>query len=289
MNKPTNQVHYSYADDLGGLELLDAQFNDHTFSRHVHEGYCINIIESGAQRFYRSGANHVASQNSIVLVNADQVHDGHKAAENGWSYRAMYPTPDLLGDVSLELDGAKSDAPWFSQAVVCDAFMVNKLRELFTLLNQSSNLLERETFYLSTMLQLISRHAKQTKPLLKLASEPRVVKHMREFLDEHYVENISMQSLANSAELSPFYLARLFNKEVGLPPHAYQVQRRIQKAKQLLQSHQSNKLSDVATDCGFSDQSHLNRHFKRALGVTPGAYQRSCENMRKRFMSNFVQ
>ncbi len=276
MNKPTNQVRYSCANDLGGLELLDAKFHNHTFSRHVHEGYCINVIESGAQRFYRSGANHIAPQNSIVLVNADQVHDGHKAAENGWSYRAMYPTPELLSNVSLELQGAKSDAPWFPQAVVDDGFMANKLRELFALLSQSNNTLARETLYLSTMLQLISRHAKQTKRLLPLTHEPNVVRRMREYLDEHFAENVSMQTLADSAELSPFYLARLFNKTVGLPPHAYQVQRRVHKAKQLLRSESRYKLSDVAVECGFSDQSHLNRHFKRALGVTPGAYQRGC-------------
>ena len=276
MNKPMNQVRYSCANDLGGLELLDAQFHNHTFSRHVHEGYCINVIESGAQRFYRSGVNHIAPQNSIVLVNADQVHDGHKAAENGWSYRAMYPTPELLSNVSLELQGVKSDAPWFPQAVVADAFMANKLRELFVLLSQSNNKLARETLYLSTMLQLISRHAKQTKPLLPLTHEPHVVRRMREYLDEHFADNVSMQTLADSAELSPFYLARLFNKTVGLPPHAYQVQRRVHNAKRLLRSEFRYKLSDVAVECGFSDQSHLNRHFKRALGVTPGAYQRGC-------------
>jgi len=276
MNKPTNQVRYSCANDLGGLELLDAQFHNHTFSRHVHEGYCINVIESGAQRFYRSGVNHTAPQDSIVLVNADQVHDGHKAAENGWSYRAMYPTPELLSNVSREFQGTKSDAPWFSQAVVCDPFMANKLRELFVLLSQSTNTLARETFYFSTMLQLISRHATQTKSLLQLTNEPRVVRQMREYLDEHFAENISMRSMADTVELSPFYLARLFNKSIGLPPHAYQVQRRLQKAKQLLRCSSNKKLSDIAADCGFSDQSHLNRHFKRALGVTPGAYQRTC-------------
>ena len=72
--------------------------------------------------------------------------------------------------------------------------------------------------------------------------------------------------------MSPFYLARLFHKVVGLPPHAYQVQRRINHAKRLIRL--GVKLSDVAVDCGFTDQSHLSRNFKSALGATPGAYQR---------------
>ncbi|HIO96977.1 MAG TPA: AraC family transcriptional regulator [Leucothrix sp.] len=272
MRKQKNQAVYSRADDLGGLELLQACYKDQTFSRHVHEGYCINLIDSGAQRFYRSGANHLAPQNSIVFVNADEVHDGCKATENGWSYRAMYPTPELLANISIELEGKRNDAPWFPQAVVTDAYTVSKLHHLFTLLEHSSNPLERETCYLSTMTELISRHSKQNKALTKLGHEPLAIKRMRNYLDEHFVENISIKTLADSVELSPFYLARLFNKTVGLPPHAYQIQRRVQKAKQLI--HHNVKLSDVAVDCGFTDQSHLSRHFKRSLGITPGAYQR---------------
>ena len=265
-------MRYSYADDLGGLELLSAHYQNQTFSRHVHEGYCINVIETGAQRFYRSGGNHLAPQNSIVLVNADQVHDGYKATDEGWSYRAMYPVPELLANVSIEFQGRREDAPWFPHPVVNDKYMAEKLRYLYSLLETSSNLLERETVYLSTMTELLSRHGKQHQTLSKLGHEPVAVKRMRDHLDERFADNISMQKLADSVELSPFYLARLFHKVVGLPPHAYQVQRRIHKAKQLIRS--GAKLSSVAVDCGFTDQSHLHRHFKKALGVAPGAYQR---------------
>jgi AraC-like DNA-binding protein len=194
----------------------------------------------------------------------------------------MYPTPALLANISLELQDKQKAAPWFSQPVVEDAYMAENLRQLFLALKHSNNALERETLYLSTMLELICRYGKQNKSLIKLGNEPLVVKRMRDYLDEHFAENVSMQVLADSVELSPFYLARLFNKTVGLPPHAYQVQRRVQKAKQLIQHNV--KLSDVAADCGFSDQSHLSRHFKRSLGVAPGAYQRMLQTKR-----SFVQ
>lgn len=272
MKKQNNNVQYSTADDLGGLEILQADYKNQHFSRHVHEGYCINIITSGAQHFYRSGENHLAPQNSIVLVNADQVHDGYKATDEGWSYHAMYPTPEMLSVVSKELGNRRNDAPWFPEPVIHDLYMANKLHHLFSLLEHSDNVLERETHYLSTLTDLVGRYGKQNQTLAKLGKEPQAVQQVRDYLDEHFSENISMQQLASATHLSPFYLTRLFHKVVGLPPHAYQVQRRINHAKKLIS--RGVKLSDVAVDCGFTDQSHLSHNFKRSLGTTPGAYQR---------------
>ncbi len=274
-----NNAQYTCADDLGGLELLQADYKNQCFSKHVHEGYCINVIDKGAQRFYRSGGSHLAPQDSIVLVNADQVHDGEKATDDGWSYRAMYPTPEMLSDISIEFQNRRKDAPWFPSAVVCDPYMANKLRQLFTLLQNSDNSLERETHYLNTITELISRHGKQNQSLAKLGKEPLAVQRTREYMDGYFADNISIQQLADFVQLSPFYLARLFHKVVGLPPHAYQVQRRVNHAKKLIK--QDLKLSDVAVDCGFTDQSHLNRNFKKTLGVTPGAYQRMISSKRR--------
>ena len=71
--RPREQVDYLHLEELGGLEMLKASYFQQEFSRHVHEGFCIGVIEEGAQRFYRTGGNHVAPQGDIILVNADEV------------------------------------------------------------------------------------------------------------------------------------------------------------------------------------------------------------------------
>ncbi len=91
--KSKESAKFQVADELGGIELLDAQYETQNFSRHSHEGYTVGVIERGAQRFYRTGGNHVAPQDSIILVNADEVHTGHSAVEGGWAYKAMYRYP----------------------------------------------------------------------------------------------------------------------------------------------------------------------------------------------------
>ena len=78
--------------------------------------------------------------------------------------------------------------------------------------------------------------------------------------------------LAQLTQLNPLKLLLSFRQVTGLPPHAYLVQIRVQQAKQQLAAGRA--IATVALETGFSDQSHLNRHFKRLVGVTPGQYVR---------------
>lgn len=95
-------VDYKHLQELGGLELLTASYHQKQFSKHVHEGYCIGVIEEGAQAFFRTGKLHIAPKGDIILVNADEIHTGASAVESGWSYRAIYPTPEMLNEVSRD-------------------------------------------------------------------------------------------------------------------------------------------------------------------------------------------
>ena len=76
--------------------------------------------------------------------------------------------------------------------------------------------------------------------------------------------------MATYVGLSPWHFLREFKKYTGLPPHSWLVQVRLQKARQLLKQGQS--IAMTAQNSGFSDQSHFNRHFKKAVGVTPSQY-----------------
>jgi len=268
-----DSAQFQYAKDLDGLELLRARYQKQTFSRHVHEGYCVGVIQTGAQCFYRSGGNHIAPRNSIIMVNADQVHDGYSAdRETGWSYSAMYPVPEMFEQASRELE--RTGAPYFPEPVVHDPVMAQQLLEMFHILEQSENSLERQTSYLATMISLLQRHGQQNPAALRQGQEPLAAVRVREYLDAHFNENVTLDELAQLVGLTPFYLARCFQRTFGLPPHAYQVQRRIMHARRLIRL--GVPLIDVADSCGFTDQSHLNRHFKKNMGITPGQYRRQC-------------
>jgi transcriptional regulator GlxA family with amidase domain len=136
--------------------------------------------------------------------------------------------------------------------------------------------LEVESRFLDVLTQLIGRHA-EPKPILRPVSrEPAAVKRARKYIEACYAENVSVQELASIARLSPFHFIRVFQKQTGMPPHAYLMQTRLRRAQALLD--QGWRIVDAAYETGFADQSHLTKHFKRTLGYTPGQYRNSVQD-----------
>jgi AraC-like DNA-binding protein len=94
-------------------------------------------------------------------------------------------------------------------------------------------------------------------------------------LERRAVEGVTLEVLAKPAGMSVFQLVRAFSREHGITPHALLVQLRVQQARALLRS--GHKTHEAAKAAGFADPSHLVRHFKRLMLVTPGAYARAGE------------
>jgi AraC family transcriptional regulator len=102
-------------------------------------------------------------------------------------------------------------------------------------------------------------------------SEPKLASVLA-YITRHLEHNVTLAELAGLVNLTPRYFCQVFKRAVGCPPHQFQIQQRIERAKFLLREPLV-PLSDVALRSGFSSQSHLNTHFRRLLGTTPGRYR----------------
>jgi transcriptional regulator GlxA family with amidase domain len=105
-------------------------------------------------------------------------------------------------------------------------------------------------------------------PTIRGGLAPARANRICEYIDSHLQENIALGVLAEIAELSVHHFARAFRQSLGVPPHNYIVQRRVEHAQQLLRNTDL-PLSEIAIDAGFTDQSHLARHFRTITGVSP--------------------
>jgi AraC-like DNA-binding protein len=272
----SDQAHFFRSPALPETELLTARYRTHSFAPHWHEGYVVAVVLDGAEGYRYRGAQHVAGAGGIACINPGEVHTGERAAEEGWAYRVFYPSASVIADLASQLRGGKAQAlstglPRLPQNVVEDRPVANALVRAHLLLEAGQDALEAQTATLNALSALLTRHAQAPNAAPSLRGESARVEAMRQRLSAELTEPLTLDQLAASVGLSPFHAARLFAQATGMPPHAWRNQQRLNRSLDLLRAGQS--VAEAAVACGFTDQSHYTRHFRRAYGTSPGRWR----------------
>jgi transcriptional regulator GlxA family with amidase domain len=98
---------------------------------------------------------------------------------------------------------------------------------------------------------------------------------VRDYIEINIDNSILVDDLAEIVSLSAAHFCRAFKRSFNATPHAYIVGRRVERAQDLMRTTR-NPLSQIALDCGFADQTHLSKLFRRMTGKTPNAWRRAC-------------
>jgi AraC-like DNA-binding protein len=255
-----------------GVDLLRARFITHRYGRHAHETYTFGLIEAGVEEFDYGGTLMRAGPGAVALLDPEVVHTGQAATSAGWAYRVLYPHVSVVTDVATDL-GWPRGTPRFPQTVVYDDRSAALLRSAHRAAEHGDRLAS-SSLLSAALTRLLTAHA-GAGPAAEPGPAPRSPASIRalcELLHERLADPPSLAELAAMTGLSQFALLRAFRAETGLPPHAYVNHLRVRAARTLLDHGVAP--AEVAMTTGFADQAHLTRHFKRVVGVPPGAYQR---------------
>ncbi|WP_312200977.1 helix-turn-helix transcriptional regulator, partial [Stutzerimonas balearica] len=202
---------------------------------------------------------------TLSLMNPQEPHTGH-AESPRLIYRMLYVEesrlPALLGRKRLprgfrQLNPADDGRVAAGLAALAEDFLGNDA------LGLESRLV--------TLLQLVFTRHGGLPELAAARRDNQVVAALRDYLDAHYHESISLQALAAELQRHPRHLIEAFRRQYGVPPHTWQLQRRVREAKRRLLDGQP--LAGVALDLGFYDQAHFSATFRRFTGVSPGRFR----------------
>lgn len=257
-------AHYWQHPAVPGVDLLRARYVRHGFARHTHAAFAIGVIRSGTEHLLIGTETHRITGGGVVLLNPEVVHTGQPADAEGWAYRVFYPTVDVVAEAT------GSDSPSFTEPVVWDPVAAAVIHRAH-LAAESGDRLASGTLLMVALSTLWRRYGGGRRHPPDGGGSGAVAR-AREILHERIVAPPSLAELATAVGLGQFGLLRAFRARYGLPPHAYLNQLRVRRACRLLESGMHT--AEVATAVGFTDQSHLSRHFRRVVGVPPGHYKR---------------
>lgn len=241
-----------------GVVAVEA-FSRHAFGRHTHDEFGIGVLLQGAQDSASGRGPVRAAAGQVITVNPGEVHDGRPVGGAPRRWRMLYFHSAVMARAFEGIEAAPRSElahPVLDRPAAASAFLA-----LHAAASGTGSGLAVESLLLETVSHLVERRAAGL-PLVASAIAPA-----QRLLDEDPSAEWRLEALATVCGVSRFHFLRAFRAATGLPPHAYQVQRRLQLARRMILDGVG--LAEAAA-AGFADQSHFTRHFRRSYGHTPG-------------------
>jgi AraC-like DNA-binding protein len=246
----------------GDVDRIEACFSGTAFAPHRHDTYAIGITLKGVQSFDYRGVTRHSLPGQLVVLHPDELHDGRAGDDGTFRYRTAYVAPaalqGVLGGIPL---------PFIAGGVSSDPRLVAAVYALLEDYNQPlTGIAYQDALYdLAMALQAVAGGSRAMKPVNREATA-----RARDYIDAHLQGGFSLEDLEQATRHDRWQLSRDFRALFGTSPYRYLILRRLDRARgMMLDGHAS---AEAAYACGFADQSHLVRHFRKAFGLTPNTW-----------------
>lgn len=212
-------------------------------------------------------------QGGIVIEPAGVLHQSSWQEEDEFTLLVLEPT--LVARIAYELvdPNCVELVPHFLQPdPLIYQIGLALMAELKT--NGHDSRLYAESMAKALAVHLIRRYAsrKHSLQIMPRGLSKSKLQQVIDYINAHLDQDLGLVELAELVQMSPCYFATLFKRSLGISPHQYVIDRRIQKAQQSL-THSEQCLADIAQKVGFSDQTSFTRAFRKKVGVTPKQYR----------------
>jgi AraC-like DNA-binding protein len=246
----------------GKVGRIEACFSGAAFTPHRHDTYAVGITLEGVQSFDYRGATRHSLPGQIVVLHPDELHDGRSGDGTHFRYRTVYVAPAdmqhvLAGRALPFIEGGVSQDPRLRHAV--GALLEDFARPLDALE------FEQALYDLTNVLLAVAGVCAPVR-----TGNHAAVSRARDYIDANLGSRFQLDDLERASGYDRWQLSRDFRTLLGASPYRYLIFRRLDAARRMM--GEGLGLADIAHACGFSDQSHFTRHFKKAFGMTPKAW-----------------
>lgn len=251
------------------FEIVIGTSVNNEFPVHMHQKYCIGIVENGNALIKHKNLETTLGNGYIYFINPKEPHQIKSVNSTGFNHIVLcfgydfvnhYFSSNKLNKVTLNFK-----TPFIYDCFLFEIilFYINNIKgriektnleydlmQLFIQMYQYFSFPEKESFY----------DNKRSYSVMKVC----------EYLEQNSKKCLSLNEMASIAGLSKFHFLRTFKDEIGISPYDFQIQAKIKLAREMLLLGYSS--SYIAAELDFTDQSHFTRFFKRNTGITPSKF-----------------
>lgn len=233
--------------------------------RNTYDSYLIMHIKKGKCGFIINSNTHTASEGQIVLINCYKPHKYFAItdAEVEWLH---FDGPTASEYFNL----ITSNNTKFILSLKDNYLFSKRMNQIYSIFNDGTAIREALTArYITDLLtELIINKSNYPSNI----STQNLIEESISFITEHLKDDISLETLASNASLSPYYFTRVFKKETGFTPHQYIISARINHAKFLLKNSDIS-IKEICFHTGFSSESSFCTSFRNWVHMTPKEYR----------------
>ncbi|MBB1487133.1 AraC family transcriptional regulator [Oceanospirillum sediminis] len=259
-----------------GLERIEAFFNGQGYSPHRHDTYAIGMTLAGIHNFHYRGQMRHSLPGSSIVIFPDEEHDGEAGTPQGFHYRIAYIDPARIRNIlsACNNQAGNTDLPFMPHGISDDLVLQRAISELLGNVETPHDPLQEDDalFDLTQALIRVSDSQRPDNTNKTRVINLKAARIAREYIHSCARQMITLDELEAICDQDRWNLSRDFRILFGTSPYRYQTMRRLGNARSEIQAGAS--LSDAAYAAGFTDQSHMSHHFKRAYGLTPARWRR---------------
>ena len=251
--------------------------------RHSHIRFEITLITEGWGIYTVGDKRYTIEPNEIFVFASNEQHCVTEVGENGLKMINLHFEPRYLWGRSFDsLSGVNTNfcfqhSPDFKNCISSER--TRQIKELFSAITQefaerkSEYALKIKSLLNMIIITLIRDFEYQDSAYIASKDKNRLICKAAEYIDVHFQENLTLDSLARLSGLTPNYFSSLFCKVSGIKLWDYINSRRIEAAAQLLKNENNLNIIDIAAQCGFNNTANFNKAFKKVMGTTPKEYR----------------
>lgn len=261
---------------VSGIEILDAENSSRNW-KWFHTAFGLALMRTWHGEVTYRRRHQLLAPGTFLCTAPGEVHTAPRI-QNAGSFQVLMIDAEVFRNAVAEHGKPRGRATWGKIIDRPSEQLVTRVAEISSLARPATEPMEAQCSVEGLFEQIATELVEQPLPLRPREHCSSVAGKMRECLHSEEGLKLDLNDLAAKFGLSRYQALRAFRTRYGLPPHAYQLCSRIAHARTLL--HAGRSPTEVSAQCGFADQSHFGRHFKRLTGVTPAQYVAALESTR---------